>query len=74
MMMNVHENIAFTNQDHTSEIYGNELCEGTIQSFFRTRCEMRFTSMEELTSHCEKHKTAAKHKCQVCEKEFSQKN
>ena len=50
-----------------------ELCEGTIKSFSCTRCKMSFTSMEELTSHCEKHKTAATHKCTVCEKSFAWK-
>ena len=65
---NVHGNTAYTNEDHNYA-----LCEGTIKSFSCTRCEMHFTSMEELTLHCKTHKTAAKHKCHVCEKSFTQK-
>ena len=67
---NVHKNTAYTNEVHNSVLCDKELCEGTIKSFSCTRCEMHFTSMEELTSHCETHKTAAKHKCHVCDKKF----
>ena len=70
---NVHENTAYTNEDHNSVLCDKELCEGTIKSFCCTRCEMSFTSMEELTSHCEKHKTTAKHHCDVCVKSFKWK-
>ena len=65
---NVHGNTAYTNEDHNYA-----LCEGTIKSFSCTRCKMSFTSMKELTSHCETHKTSATHKCHVCEKSFTQK-
>ena len=71
---NVHENTAYTNEDHNSVLCDKELCEGTIKSFSCTRCEMSFTSMEELTSHCEKHKSVATHKCHVCEKSFAWKS
>ena len=50
---NVHENTAYTIEDHNSVLCDKELCEGTIKSFSCTRCKMNFTSMEELTSHCE---------------------
>ena len=59
VIVNVHENTAYTNEDHNSVLCDKELCEGTSKSFSCTRCEMHFTSMEEFTSHCETHKTAA---------------
>ena len=71
---NVHNNSAYTNEDHNSVLCDKELCEGTIKSFSCTRCEMHFTAMEEFTSHCETHKPAAKQKCHVCDKTFAQKN
>ena len=74
VIVNVLENTAYTNEDHKSVLCDKELCEGTIKSFSCTRCKMHFTSMEELTSHCEKHKTAATHKCHVCDKSFTQKS
>ena len=74
VMRNVHENTPSTNEDHNSVLCDKELCEGTIKSFSCTRCEMHFTSMEELTSHCETHKTTMKHKCTVCEKSYARKN
>ena len=73
VILNIHENTAYTNEDHNSVLCDKELCEGTIKSFSCTRCEMHFTSMEELTSHCEKHKTVVTHKCHVCEKSFAWK-
>ena len=73
VILNIHMNTAYTNEDHNSVLCDKELCEGTIKSFSCTRCEMHFTSMEELTSHCEKHKTVAIHKCHVCEKSFAKK-
>ena len=73
VIVNVHENTAHTNEDHNSVLCDEELCEGTIKSFSCTRCEMSFTSMEELISHCEKHKTAATYQCHVCEKCFAHK-
>ena len=74
LKVNAHENTAYTNEDHSSVLCDKELCEGTIKSFSCTRCEMHFTSKEELTSHCETHKTAATHKCHVCDKSFTQKS
>ena len=71
VIVNVHENTAYTNENRKSLLRDKELCEGTIKSFSCTRCEMHFTSMEELTSHCETHKTAAKHKCHVCDKSYN---
>ena len=65
---NVHENTAYTNKGHNSVLCDMELCEGTIKSFSCILCEMHFTSIEELTSHCQTHKSAATHKCHVCEK------
>ena len=73
VILNVHKNTAYTNEDHNSVLCDKELCEGTIKSFSCTRCEMHFTSMEELTSHCGKHKTVVTHKCTVCEKSFTSK-
>ena len=73
VIVNIHENTAYTNEDHNSVLCDKELCERTIKSFSCTRCDMHFTSMEELTSHCEKHKTAATHTCHVCEKSFTSK-
>ena len=71
---NVHENTAYTNEDHNSVLCDKELCAGTIKSFSCTRCEMSFTSMEELTLHCETHKTALEHYCDVCGKSFKRKS
>ena len=73
VIVNIHENSAYTNKDDNSVLCDKELCEGTIKSFFCTPCQMHFTSMEELTAHCEKHKTTTKHKCTVCEKSFAWK-
>ena len=73
-IVNVHENTAYTNEDHSSLLLNKEFCGGTIKSFSCTRCEMHFTSLTEFTSHCEKHKTAATHKCHVCEKSFTKKS
>ena len=73
VIVNVHENTAYTNEDHNSVLCDKEFCGGTIKSFSCTRCEMSFTSLEELTSHCETHKTAATHKCHVCEKSLTSK-
>ena len=73
VIVNVHENTAYTNEDHNSVLCDKELCEGAIKSFSCTRCEMHFTSMEELTSHCETHKTAVEHQCHACEKTFASK-
>ena len=72
-MRNVRGNTAHTNEDQNSVLCDKELCEGTNKSFSCTRCEMHFTSMEKLTSHCETHKTAVKHICHVCEKIFASK-
>ena len=74
VIVNIHKNTAYTNEDHNSVLCDKELCEGTIKSFSCTRCKMRYTSMEELTSHCEKHKTVVTHKCHVCEKSFTEKD
>ena len=71
MIGNVHENIVYTNKDYNSVLRDKESCEGTIKSFSCTRCEMNFTSMEELTLNCETHKTAVEHQCHVCEKTFA---
>ena len=71
---NVHENTAYINEDHNSVLCDKKLCGETIKSFSCTRCEMSFTSMEELTSHCETHKTAVEHLCDVCGKCFAQKS
>ena len=67
---NVHKNTANTNKDHNSVLCEKE---GVIKSFSCTRCEIHFTSMEDLTSHCETHKTAVKHKCHVCQRNFTHK-
>ena len=82
MIVNVHENTGYTNEDHNYA-----LC----VSFSCTRCEMHFTSMEEFTSHCETHRIAlerhltdylpihsgdkpmAPFKCDVCDLRFSWK-
>ena len=74
VIVNAHENTAYTNEDHSSLLLDKEFCGGTIKSFSCTRCEMHFTFLEELTSHCEKHKTAATHKCHVCDKSFTKKS
>ena len=74
VIVNVHENTAYTNEDHKSVLCDKELTRRTIKSFSCTQCEMHFTSMEELTLHYEKHKTAATHKCHVCEKSFIRKS
>ena len=73
VIVNVHENTDYTNEDHNSVLCDKELCEGTIKSFSCTRCEMSFTSLEELTSHCATHKTVVEHQCHVCEKSFARK-
>ena len=74
VIVKVHENTGYTNEDHNSVLCDKELCEGTIKSFSCTRCEMSFTSMEEFTIHCETHKTAATFQCHVCEKSFAHKS
>ena len=74
VIVNVHENTDYTNEDHNSVLCDKELCEGTIKSFSCTRCEMHFTSLEKFTSHCETHKTATKNKCHVCMKTFTLKS
>ena len=58
---NVHKNTTYTSEDHNSVLCDKELCEGTIKSFSCTRCKMHFTSMEELTSHCETHIRLQRH-------------
>ena len=73
VMMNVHENTAYTNEDHNSVLCDKELCEGTIKSFSCTRCAMSFTAMEEFTSHCATHKTAVEHQCNMCGKSYTRK-
>ena len=40
VIVNVHENTAYTNEDHNSVLCDKELCEGTIKSFSCTRCEV----------------------------------
>ena len=74
LMMNIPEDTAYTNKDHNSVLSDKELCEGTIKSFSCTRCEISFASMEELTSHCETHKTVVEHHCDVCGKSFKLKS
>ena len=74
VIVKVHDNTAYTNDDHNSVLCDKELCEETIKSFSCTWCEMSFTSMEEFTIHCETHKTAATHECHVCDKSFAHKS
>ena len=70
VIVNVHENIAYIEEDHNYSLYHKEMSKGTTKSFSYTRCKMQFTSMEQLISHCETHKTAATYKCHVCDKSF----
>ena len=74
VIVNAHTNTSYTNKDHNSVLCDKELCERTIKSFSCTRCKMHFTSIEEFTIHCEKHKTAATYKCYVCEKSVAHKS
>ena len=74
---NVHENTAYTNEDHNSVLCDKELCEGVKSvknSFPCIRCKRGFPSMEQFTSHCETHETAAKHQCHVCGKSYTRKS